>query len=113
MATQKTKKQVEAKPQMPADPILINLKGVTAKLLNDLDRYSNGHMIMTMNHAEVTADGKALGAIRSGAMSPCLEVIIYRDGNAQSKGGRSWLIDSEQLFEAVLAADTEREKAPR
>jgi hypothetical protein len=85
------------RPSMPSEPIKVTLNGeVTATLMHDFDRYSNGKMMMAVTSATVKQDGKEIGDIRGDISAPILAV---------SFGQRSWLISSEDLFAAVLEAD--------
>lgn len=92
------------KPKMPKKPIKIKLPaGMEAKLLHDFERFSNGRMLMTVTSAEVSDKGKQIGYIRGDATAPRIEVGIYQDGDGNR--ARSWIIEAEDLFGAVLEAD--------
>jgi hypothetical protein len=83
------------KPAFPAVAPTLDVS-VTAKLLSDMEKYSNGSMAMTMVNCDVTQDGgEKIGWIGA---DPAMNIYL-------KIGSRLWQVSGLDLFKAAHAAE--------
>jgi len=89
---------MDKKVSFPKEGISETIKAdVNVKLIHDFDRFSNGHMLMTITEATVhDKDGKEVAKIRVDMGGSTVQAII---------GGRSWTISIRELWPIFAEAD--------
>jgi hypothetical protein len=73
-------------------------KPIAVVLDNDLDRFSNGWMIMAITEAKISLDGKEVGSIRFDVGGTTVQGLI---------GSRAWSISIKELWSIFCEADQE------
>lgn len=96
----------DRKPLFPKEGIkLAGCQHTEFELLHDWERYSNGHMLMTLQCGTITDShtGEKLAEV---GVTPALEVAVW-------VGQRLWVIDPKELVQQALAIDAEYLKQQR
>lgn len=79
----------------------IELKGIKAELMSDFDRYSDGHIMMSITNCPVHHKKKEVGSVNFAVNGTAVGITV---------GKRTYSIDCEQLFAAVMVADEQQRK---
>ena len=80
--------------KFPANPPKFDIK-VTARLIADFDKYSNGSICLTQGGGIINKDGAKVGSV-SFALPAAVAVDI---------GARRYLVDFKEIFEAIYEAE--------